>query len=159
MMKEQMLDANFPCDAEGRTYHVGTKPGEVANRIITVGDYTRARRIAASFDGGRAVFEHESGRKFLTLTGKYKDVPITVVAIGMGFSVIDFFVRECRAILKGEMVIVRLGSCGSLSNLADIGTVVVPFESVGILRNYDAFNDHSTSSKIPYIITKPVSLA
>ena len=59
----------------------------VANRIITVGDYTRARRISKCFDGGKAVFEHESHRKFLTLTGTYSGVPITVVAIGMGFSV------------------------------------------------------------------------
>lgn len=59
----------------------------VANRIITVGDYSRAYRISKSFDGGKAAFEFESQRKFLTLTGTYKGVPITVVAIGMGFSV------------------------------------------------------------------------
>jgi uridine phosphorylase len=86
-MKETIQDANFPRDAEGRTYHVGTKSGEVANRIITVGDYTRAYRISKSFDGGKAKFEFESHRKFLTLTGTFQGVPITVVAIGMGFSV------------------------------------------------------------------------
>lgn len=63
------------------------KMNRVANRIITVGDYTRARRISKSFDGGRAKFEFESQRKFLTLTGTFSGVPITVVAIGMGFSV------------------------------------------------------------------------
>jgi uridine phosphorylase len=59
----------------------------VANRIITVGDFTRARRISKSFDGGKAIFEFESQRKFLTLTGTFSGVPLTVVAIGMGFSV------------------------------------------------------------------------
>lgn len=155
IMKERMLDANFPRDAEGRTYHVGTKPGDVANRVITVGDYTRARRIAQCFDGGRPTFEHESHRKFLTLTGTFDRVPITVVAIGMGFSVVDFFVRECRAVVQGEMIIVRLGSCGSLSGEADIGTVVVPYESIGVLRNYDHFADVPVGG--PYTITKPMA--
>lgn len=156
-MKDRMLDANFPRDAEGRTYHVGTKAGEVANRVITVGDYTRARRIAASFDGGKALFEHESHRKFLTLTGTYQGTPITVVAIGMGFSVVDFFVRECRAVVQGDMVIVRLGSCGSLSERAPIGSVVVPYESVGVSRNYDAFLPTSSGEQqAPYTITQPL---
>lgn len=71
-MKEVLTDANFPRDAEGHTYHVNTKPGEVANRIIVVGDFVRARRIAAHFDGGRGLFEHTSQRNFLTITGLYK---------------------------------------------------------------------------------------
>lgn len=155
-MKDTMLDANFPRDAEGRTYHVGTRAGEVANRIITVGDYTRARRIAAAFDGGKPLVEHESHRKFLTLTGTYRGVPITVVAIGMGFSVVDFFVRECRAVVEGDMIIVRLGSCGSLSDKAPIGSVVVPYESIGITRNYDAFLEEGSGRDDYYTYTKPL---
>lgn len=155
-MKDLMLDANFPRDAEGRTYHVGTKPGEVANRIITVGDYTRARRIAKSFDGGKAIFEHESHRKFLTLTGTFKGTPITVVAIGMGFSLVDFFVRECRAVVQGDLLIVRLGSCGSISDRANVGSVVVPYESIGILRNYDHFTGDGSKTTQPYTITQPL---
>ena len=63
---------------------VGTKPGEMANRIvrrdaptmcamsayrlpqITVGDHARARRIAAHFDGGTPLWQRESGRKFVS---------------------------------------------------------------------------------------------
>lgn len=158
-MKDRMLDANFPRDKDGRTYHVGTKPGEVANRIIIVGDYIRAKRIAKSFDGGKALFEFESHRKFYTLTGTFQTIPITVIAIGMGFSLVDFFIRECRAIVQGDLLIVRLGSCGSLSNRANVGTVVVPFESIGVLRNYDHFiqsNNIQSSSSLPYTITKPL---
>ncbi|PWN50955.1 purine and uridine phosphorylase [Violaceomyces palustris] len=149
-------------DAEGRTYHVATKSGQVANRIITVGDQVRARRIAKSFDGGKPIFEFCSQRNFLTLTGTFESVPITIVSIGMGFSLVDFFVRECRAVVEGEMIIVRLGSCGSLQPEYGIGTVVVPFSSFGILRNYDYFH-HDTDEKDktsgaiePYIITKPL---
>ncbi|KAK0537371.1 hypothetical protein OC834_000815 [Tilletia horrida] len=162
-MKEVLHDANFPRDSEGHTYHVATKNGEVANRIITVGDHVRARRIAKLFDGGKPIFEKSSQRLFLTLTGTYKGTPITVVAIGMGFSAVDFFLRECRAVVKGEMIVVRLGSCGSIDENICIGTVVVPSESVGVMRNWDYFSpsrsadDRASGSLEPYIITQPLA--
>ncbi|CAO1638995.1 unnamed protein product [Sympodiomycopsis kandeliae] len=162
-MKNTLLDANFPLDANQATYHVATRPGQVANRLITVGDQTRARRIAKHFDGGKPIFELESQRNFLTLTGTYKGVPISVVAIGMGHSAVDFFMRECRAVIVGEMIVVRFGSCGSIAREVPIGTVVVPFRSHGITRQYDYFHPETTaeeraSGKIePYHITKPMN--
>ncbi|SOV07608.1 related to Purine-nucleoside phosphorylase [Ustilago sp. UG-2017a] len=161
-MKDNLSNANFPQDAQGRTYHVATKAGQVANRIITVGDQVRAHRIAKAFDGGKPLFEFNSQRNFLTLTGTYKGVPISIVAIGMGFSVVDFFVRECRAVVEGDMIIVRLGSCGSMQPEYGIGTVVVPKASFGISRNYDYFHHDITSDERrsgalePYLITKPL---
>ncbi|CBQ73907.1 related to Purine-nucleoside phosphorylase [Sporisorium reilianum SRZ2] len=161
-MKDVLSNANFPQDAQGRTYHVATKAGQVANRIITVGDQVRAHRIAASFDGGAPLFSFNSQRNFLTLTGTFRGVPISVVAIGMGFSVVDFFVRECRAVVQGEMIIVRLGSCGSMQPEYGIGTVVVPKASFGISRNYDYFHhdttpdERRTGALEPYLITRPL---
>ncbi|SJX63747.1 related to Purine-nucleoside phosphorylase [Sporisorium reilianum f. sp. reilianum] len=161
-MKDVLSNANFPQDAQGRTYHVATKAGQVANRIITVGDQVRAHRIAASFDGGAPLFSFNSQRNFLTLTGTFRGVPISVVAIGMGFSVVDFFVRECRAVVQGEMIIVRLGSCGSMQPEYGIGTVVVPKASFGISRNYDYFHHDTTADERrtgalePYLITRPL---
>lgn len=122
----------------------------------------RAHRIAKAFDGGKPLFEFNSQRNFLTLTGTFQGVPISVVAIGMGFAVVDFFVRECRAVIQGEMIIVRLGSCGSLEPHLGIGTVVVPRASFGISRNYDYFHETTTAQERssgaiePYLITKPL---
>lgn len=160
-MKEALLDANFPRDPKTRaTYHVGTAPGQVANRIITVGDFVRARRIAQYFDGGKPVFEFLSQRNFLTLTGTYHNVPITVVAIGMGFPLVDFFVRECRAVVLGDLIVVRLGSCGSLDADISLGSIAVPLRSHGVFRNYDWFHPQTTEkerqSSKPYHVTKPL---
>ncbi len=122
----------------------------------------RAHRIAKSFDGGAPLFTFNSQRNFLTLTGTFRGVPISIVAIGMGFSVVDFFVRECRAVVEGEMIIVRLGSCGSMQPEYGIGTVVVPKASFGIMRNYDYFHHDTTPDERrsgalePYLITKPL---
>jgi uridine phosphorylase len=46
-------DANFPKDADGRTYHVGTMHGDTAPRVITVGDSHRAYVIAQHLDQNR----------------------------------------------------------------------------------------------------------
>lgn len=58
------------------------------------------------------------------------------------------------------MIIVRLGSCGSMQADYGIGTVVVPKASFGITRNYDYFHHDTTAEERragalePYIITK-----
>jgi len=158
-----MSNANFPMDPEGRTYHVGVKRGELANRIITVGDPARAIVLSRSLDGvdpataaktiPSNLFSCASHRGFLTITGRYKGVPVSIVAIGMGVSMMDFFVRECRAVVDGPMIMIRLGSCGSLSD-AKVGDIVVPSSSYLVQRNYDFFADDSTHTGSPYILSK-----
>lgn len=84
-MKETLSNANFPRDSEGRVYHLGIRHGEVSNRILTVGDHARAKAIARWLDteeeAGAPVFINHSHRGFLTITGRYKGVPVTIMAM------------------------------------------------------------------------------
>ncbi|KAG8987040.1 hypothetical protein FRB90_003627 [Tulasnella sp. 427] len=57
----------------------------------------------------------------------------------------DFFVRECRECLDGDMAIIRLGSCGSLVPDLPVGSLSLPRACVGITRNYD-YDFAATSS-------------
>jgi uridine phosphorylase len=41
------LDPNMPRDEEGHVHHLGLKQGDVAPRILSVGDVGRAERIGA----------------------------------------------------------------------------------------------------------------
>ncbi|OMH85902.1 Purine nucleoside phosphorylase DeoD-type [Zancudomyces culisetae] len=148
-----MSDANFPVDDQGRTYHVECKHGDIANRLVTVGDPARARLMAKKFD--KIVFEHSSHRGFLIITGIYRGVPITVVSIGMGLSMMDFFVREVRAVVDGPLVIIRFGSCGSICD-AQPGNIIVADSAYGIMRNYDHFTNPAKKNEEPYIITDKV---
>lgn len=153
-MKDTISDANFPKTGDGRVYHLGLKAGEVANRIITVGDPARARIIGkyldkkatsavqtngdtTSNDDKVQAFALHSERGFLTITGTYNGVPVSIVAIGMGAPNMDFFVRECREIIEGEIVIVRFGSCGGLVDALPVGSLTVPKASMSVSRNYD----------------------
>lgn len=44
----------------------------------------------------------------MTITGRYKGVPVSIVSTGMGSPNTDFFVREVRECLSGDMLVVRL---------------------------------------------------
>ncbi|KAI8978573.1 nucleoside phosphorylase domain-containing protein [Pilobolus umbonatus] len=159
-MKETISNANFPKDEEDRVYHLAIKMGDAANRIITVGDPVRAKKIAQYLDTeeecGHPIFEKMSHRGFLTITGRYKGVPVTISAIGMGSSSMDFFMRETRAITEGQLAIIRFGSCGSLTPLAPPGAILIPSGGYCIRRNIDYFSD---TPLYPEIADKPYLLS
>lgn len=104
---------DFPRTSEGRVYHLGLKYGEIANRIVstsafvlcarlhlplfspyttfqlTVGDPARALGLSKFFDPlphSDNILRVESERGFLTFTGTYKGVRLSIVSIGMGVS-------------------------------------------------------------------------
>ncbi|KAH8827676.1 purine and uridine phosphorylase [Flagelloscypha sp. PMI_526] len=161
-MKDVLTNANFPRTADQRVYHLGLRAGEVANRIITVGSPSRAHRIASILDVKPKPFELSSERGFLTITGRYKGVPISILSIGMGFPNMDFFVREVRECIAGDLAIVRIGSCGGLVDVP-VGSVTVPKACIAVARNVDfdfgldENSDPQATSNVPYTISKPVN--
>lgn len=111
--------AQLPIDKSGRLYHLGLLKEELNSRILTVGDPSRAFIISKLLDGadasaktpeqlGSKVFYLASNRGFVTFSGLYHNVPVSIIAIGMGFPMMDFLVRESRAIINGNMAIIRL---------------------------------------------------
>lgn len=154
-------NTEFPLDAEGRVYHIGAKRGEIANRVLLVGDPNRAELIATAWldKTDKPVFYRTSTRGFTWYTGTYKGVPVTVMAIGMGLSMMDFAVREMRALVDGQMVIIRLGTAGSPHRDCRPGTMVVSSETVRIEQNLEKV-DYSNpaapvSWKDAFLISKP----
>ncbi|MBS0655402.1 MAG: hypothetical protein JSR46_06485, partial [Verrucomicrobia bacterium] len=115
------------------------KPGEIANRILLVGDPERAKLVRGCLDNPDC-FEYASNRGFTTYTGTKDGVPVSIMSIGMGMPMMDFAVREIRAITKGPLAIVRLGSCGTPNEKVAIGTVVVANRSFAIQTNYDSYH-------------------
>ena len=147
----------FPL-AEGKTLHMDLSMGQISNRIITVGGYGRAVKIAKLFDNGQ-YSEIVSSRGFNTYNGTYNGVAVSVVAIGMGISMMDFFVRETRAVIEPgqKMIAVRFGTCGGLDVDCTAGTIVVAEGSALVTRNPDHFSNlyegkefNSSSSSTAY---------
>ncbi len=126
--------------ALGKTLHMDCSVGDIANRIVTVGTESRAEKIASYFDAEPVPKRIKSGRGFLTITGNFNGVRVSAVAIGMGPSMMDFFVRETRAVVDGPIVAARFGTCGGISSSAQVGSVVVASGgSAYVNRNPDAF--------------------
>jgi len=158
-MKDRFLDANFPRTSDGRVYHLGIRKGEIANRILIVGPPSRAEKLSKFLDKKPKPFRLDTDRGFLTFTGRYGGVPISIAAIGMGSSSADFFIREARECLQGDMVIIRLGSCGGLAHLS-VGSIAVPRASSSITRNYDYnFRNASNSADAnqAYHVYRPIT--
>ena len=140
----------------------------MAPRILSVGDHGRAERIATLFDPGthRVI---TSTRSFVTHSGTYNSIPVSVIATGMGAPMIDFVVRETRAIIEGPMVMLRYGTCGGLQDTPE-GTVVIPSQgsilirrdpdSVGHAIEQQIFTSSSsdnplTSPRVPFVGRNP----
>lgn len=142
--------------ANGKNLHMEVGFGDIANRIITVGAVSRAEKIATFLDTNVPTKTITSHRGFTTITGEYHGTPVSIVSIGMGPSMMDFFVRESRAVIRGPMAIVRyvlvvntvacvyflsrFGTCGGLTHEAAAGAIVIAASGSGyITRNPDAF--------------------
>jgi len=112
-----------------------------------VGDPKRAALVSQLLDS--ISLTRESNRGFTVYTGLYGGVPVSVVAIGMGLSMMDFFVREGRAVVDGPMYIIRLGTCGTPRKDIDVGSMAVANQSICIRASFD-------NSDSPYYISAPI---
>lgn len=111
----------------GRQYHVGLAPGEVAPRILLCGDPKRAERTASLFDSVRC---ERRNREYVTLTGKYRGLDLTVMGTGIGPDNIEIAVIELAQVVKNPTFL-RIGSCGALQKEIRLGDLVV---STGAVR-------------------------
>ncbi|MEO0898692.1 MAG: nucleoside phosphorylase [Bacteroidota bacterium] len=118
-----MLASELILNQDGSVYHLGLKNGEVSPHIITVGDPARVKRIGQHLHS--IEFERQK-REFLTLTGLYKDLRLTVISTGIGTDNIDIVFNELDAVLNIDLQerrildtltsakMLRLGTTGSL---------------------------------------------
>ena len=150
-MPADMKNANFPVDEDNRTYHIHIKRGEAANRVITVGDLSRALRFA-KLPGFVPMFMHTAPRLFTTITGTFKGVPVTIIVSLMGIPNMDFTVREIRYVIEGPMSCIRVGSCGSPATHTKVGEIVCASALHTVLRVPDSFESDDMNEK--FIISK-----
>ena len=147
-------------DDEQRQYHIGLAPGEVANTVIFVGDPARAEKVAKFFD---SITLKKSNREFITFTGFYKELPITVMSTGIGPSNVEIAVIELSRIFdeNGDVpTLIRVGSSGGLQKAINIGDLVISTSSVRLEDTTSYFVDLSYPAVANYeVITALISSA
>lgn len=137
---------------DGSIFHLHLKPGQLAQKIILVGDPGRVSTVASHFDSRELEVE---SREFHTITGTYRGKRISVVSTGIGCDNIDIVLTELDALVnidfetreaKAELTrleIVRLGTCGGLQENTPVGTFIASQKSIGFdgLLNFYADRD------------------
>ena len=104
-----------------RQYHIGLGPGELAEYILLPGDPDRTPRIATRLDSIELERRH---REFVSVTGSYRGLRISVVSTGIGTDNVEIVVAEILAITE-RPTFIRVGSCGSLQPEIGLGDLVI----------------------------------
>lgn len=103
-----------------KLYHLGLSRGDLPNRVLLSGSRKRVIRISELI-GGELM---EEGRQLVTI-GSYRGVEVAAVDTGMGPSSASIVARETIEAMKGEGILIRVGTCGSLQPIVEVGHLVV----------------------------------
>ncbi len=139
---------------EGKVYHLGLAPQEIASNIILVGDQDRVALVSSFFDTVEYRAQH---REFVTHTGIYRGKRISVLSTGIGTDNIDIVMNELDALVNIDLNtredkqdptplnLVRIGTCGILQPDIDLHRYILSAYAYG-LDNVAHFYDLSFSS-------------
>lgn len=104
------------------TPHIAAGPEDFADAVLLPGDPLRARHIAeVFFDEARQV---TAVRNMLGFTGSYHGMPVSVMGTGMGIPSSSIYATELVN-EYGVKRLVRVGSCGGLSDKVGIRDVIL----------------------------------
>ena len=101
--------------------HNSAKPGEIAKSVLMPGDPVRAKFIAENFLTDAVLVNEVRGA--LAFTGKYKGVPVSVMASGMGDGSMGIYSHELFDEYDVDRII-RVGSAGAISDKLKLGDVI-----------------------------------
>ncbi|MDQ3072610.1 MAG: phosphorylase, partial [Bacteroidota bacterium] len=133
--------ADLITNPDGSVYHLNLLPHEIADTIILVGDPARVNMVSSQFDSVRIIKEK---REFITHTGIYKAMAISVISTGIGIGSMDIVMNELDALasidlwtgeIKQEpkkLKIIRIGTSGSIQRDIIPGDCLVLAKTMGM---------------------------
>ena len=143
----------IPLDPEGRPYHYGCTGSEISNYFLICSCYDLAEKCSKLFDSDKTTFIKKSNRGYHTYTGYFNGKRISICGFGIGFAMIDFLLREIRAITTGKLVFIQIGEAPTPLDIP-LGTAVNVKDAVAFEIDY---NEFKPENKLPYrIFSKPV---
>ena len=137
---EALKDANLIINPDGSIYHLGIRPGDIAETIILVGDPQRVEKVAAHFD---SIEFTKQKREFITTTGRVGNQRITCLASGIGVDNIDIVVNELDALVNVDfetrtfkekhtaLNLIRLGTSGAVRKDIPVESLVAADYGIG----------------------------
>lgn len=158
-MKDYFEPSELIINDDNSVFHLHVKPGQIADKVILVGDPNRAPMVAAHFEEKEC---DVANREFRTITGTYHGKRISVVSTGIGCDNIDIVINELDALVNIDfqtrklrpqltsLEIVRVGTCGGLQPETPEGTFIASVKSIGFdgLLNFYANRDKVCDLKL-----------
>lgn len=120
------VEPAVPVNEQGRFYHLDCGPGDIAPYILTCGDPARARRLARYFE---AVMVRRHNREFVTITGRYRGIPVTALATGIGADNTAIAVIEASQAVS-PATFIRLGTTGALQEHIALGDLIITEQAI-----------------------------
>lgn len=140
-MHSRIPESELILNPDGSVYHLSLHPRDLAETIITVGDPGRVHLVSQYFD---SVDFEMNKREFITHTGTYKGLRLTVLSTGMGTDNIEILMNELDILVNVDLKtrapkpkhtslnIIRLGTSGSLQQDLRLGTHLASEYAVGL---------------------------
>ncbi len=125
-----ITDATIMADEAGRQYHLQVGPGELAEKILLVGDPKRAHLAASFFD---TITVTRENRGYVCVSGMYQGQFLSAMAIGIGAPSAEIALMEAFQLTK-KPVLLRVGTCGGIQGYIQPGDLIV---TSGALRFED----------------------
>jgi len=108
-----------------KMHHLQIEPGQIGEFIIMPDDPGRCHLIAEHFENPQLIAQ---SREYITYTGKYKGLMVSVTSTGMGCPSAAIALEEL--IMSGAKYLVRLGTTGALQKNIDLGDIIIPTSAV-----------------------------
>jgi uridine phosphorylase len=112
---------------KGKTYHL--EIDRINPNVLTAGSPGRIENLMKYLDDAELI---EGKRKHTVVHGKYEGVPVSGVSTGMGPASAAIILPEIIEMAKGPIVMLRLGTSGSLQPWVKLGDLVI---SEGVVRD------------------------
>jgi len=124
-----------------RLYHLGIKKTDLAENIFIVGDPARATRVSKEFD---RIDSEISNREYLTYTGTYQGIPVSVIGTGIGtdnveIALVESYIAHEFDLKSGKknqncnpLTIIRLGTSGGIQPDVTPGSLAISSHALGL---------------------------
>jgi len=125
---------------DGSVFHLNLLPGDIAEKIVIVGDPGRVDMLSSLLSDIRV---RKENREFRTVTGTFENEEITIISSGIGTDNIDILINELDALVnidlksgiaKEETVsltLIRIGTSGGLRSDVPAGSCVLTETAIG----------------------------
>jgi uridine phosphorylase len=147
--KERFV-AEEPKDDSGRMYHIGLGKNDVGDIALLPGDPGRVPKIAEFFDSAKPLNMH---REYSSYGGYIGKRYVVAVSTGIGAPSTAIAIEELARL--GVRTMIRIGTCGSITEQADVGSLIVADSAVRL----DGTTSHYIMNEYPAAATPEVTIA